>query len=194
MSHIYYSCEAEEANIDSYETHSTNDQKIRDNRVLIDGIQTNDLNLDYQLLKTVQNGSDVYITFSLTNNTGGVLSNFQLVPAEAYDQNETRYSHTYIVGGNSPDYSWGVTTHINNGASQTYTVKVSYVNTTVSKMSINVGVTSPSYVIADDKVRFITVPVPFNRGNDDNQDSPVTPTAKQLKNIGSKVNFKYDGI
>ncbi|MGN0224940.1 MAG: hypothetical protein ACI4A7_02510 [Prevotella sp.] len=189
---IYYSCEAEEANIDSYETHSTNDQKIKDNRVLIDGIQTNDLNLDYQLLKTVQNGSDVYITFSLTNNTGGVLSNFQLVPVEAYDQNGTRYSNTNIVGGNSSDYSWGVTTHINNGASQTYTVKVSYVNTSVSKMSIDIGVTSPSYVIADDKVRFITVPVPFNSGIDDNQDSPVTPTAKQLKNIGGFLKFKYD--
>lgn len=60
------------------------------------------------------------------------------------------------------------------------------------KMSVNVGVTSPSYVIADDMVRIITVPVPYQNGSIEDPDTPPTPEAKLLKGIGNKVAFKYD--
>lgn len=181
---IGFRCRADEANIDPNEYVTTGARSITDNRVLSNGIQTNDLNLNYELVKTRQNGTDVYVTFRLTNNTGVVLRNFALDPAEARDQNGTTLSHTSIIAGDGNDYSYNAITDIDNGASQTYTVKIFYVNASVSKISLNIGVTSPSYVIADDMVRILTVPVPF--GNDEE------PEAKLLKGIGDKYSFKYD--
>lgn len=189
---IGFRCRADEANIDPNEYVTTGNKSITDNRVFSNGIQTNDLNLNYELVKTRQDGTDVYVTFRLTNNTGVVLRNFELSSAEARDQNGTTYHHTYIVAGDGTDYSWGVTTDINSGASQNYTLKISYVNIKVSKMSVNVGVTSPSYVIADDMVRILTVPVPYQNGSIEDPDTPPTPEAKLLKGIGNKVAFKYD--
>lgn len=189
---IGFRCRADEANIDPNEYFTTGARSITDNRVLSNGIQTNDLNLNYELVKTRQDGTDVYVTFRLTNNTGGVLRNFTLERGDARDQNGTTYHHTYIVAGDGTDYSRGVTTDINSGASQNYTLKISYVDIKVSKMSVNVGVTSPSYVIADDMVRIITVPVPYQNGSIEDPDTPPTPEAKLLKGIGNKVAFKYD--
>ena len=56
--------------------------KILDNRVMSDGIRTNDLGLVYKLVsaecKTVDNENVADITFTVTNNTGLDLQDFQL--------------------------------------------------------------------------------------------------------------------
>lgn len=62
--------------------------KVLDNRVMSDGIRTNDLGLVYKLVsaeyKTVDNENVADITFTVTNNTGLNLQDFQLSLGSTY--------------------------------------------------------------------------------------------------------------
>lgn len=158
-----FTCTADEANLNSHTVVSTADLKITDNRVLINGIQTNDLGLDYVLEKTYQDGTDVYLTFSLTNKTGNILNNLRLNRVSA-SANGTKYDfwNIGIALGNGTDYTSDVTVDLRRDATETYTIKVNSVKRQVSQMSVDLDISS-SYVFADDMVRLISVPVPYTR-------------------------------
>lgn len=162
---LMFRCEADEVNINPYTDITTTDLRIDDNRILSNGIQTNDFGMDYVLEKTYQDGTDVYLTFALTNNTGNFLSDLEIESYEARDQNGNYYYHQDIgiAVGNSTNYPILLKTDINRGATETFTVKISNVKNKVSKMNLDMKISSPAYVFADDILRFITVPVPYQK-------------------------------
>lgn len=162
---LNFTCEADEANINPRTEVSTSDLRIEDNRLLSNGIQTNDFNLDYVLEKTYQNGTDVFLTFTLANKTGYFLRDLTFEPGDARDQNGNNYwnQDIGIVTGNGTNYPHLLTTDVNRSATETFTIKISRVNAKVSKINIDIKMSSPSYVFADNTLRFISIPVPYQK-------------------------------
>lgn len=161
---LFFRCSADEANINPSSIVSTSDLDINeDKRVRINGIQSNDLNVDYILERTYQKGTDVYITFRLRNRTGNTLEKLELDPNYAFFGNNETSNGAQIITGNMSDYSWHAVTDVNPGGTATYTIRVSYVKSRVSSMTVDVFVSSFSYVFADELLRIISVPVPYSR-------------------------------
>lgn len=82
--------------------------KILDNRVMSDGIRTNDLGLVYKLVsaecKTVDNENVADITFTVTNNTGLDLQDFQLNLGSTYFEDNIGKRYNSIAISNGGDF------------------------------------------------------------------------------------------
>lgn len=82
--------------------------KVLDNRVMSDGIRTNDLGLVYDLVsaecKTVDNENVADITFTVTNNTGLDLQDFQLNLGSTYFEDNIGKRYNSIAISNGGDF------------------------------------------------------------------------------------------
>ena len=127
--------------------------KITDNRVLKDGVQTNDNNLAYTLQSCCYNSEgNVVLKFSVKNNTGYGLEYFTLSDNKAYDDLGNAYN-TYVE-----NYSYS-RWNINEGGSINVTCTVENVNKNAKNITVWLYNSISNYIPTDNVVRFITIPI-----------------------------------
>lgn len=136
--------------------------KIADNRILFDGICTNDLGLEYTLVSTtkkVVDGKNVAdITFTVTNNTDQDLYDFQLTTADAKDNYGKEYNYMGISLDGS-HFKTGIATKLRQSATQQYTVRIENVNPNANTFSFKLSCRANDYPFGDYKVAFYDIAV-----------------------------------
>lgn len=135
--------------------------RIVDNRVLSNGVQTNDRKLSYTFVQAQRdaNTNDVYLYFKLKNNTGKHLRNVTFrnyYNSQIADDQGNSYSNI-LYGTNTNYMSFSYTTDIEAGAEITFIVKASNVAPEASKFSGNIIVEADDYVMEDDVLHFFNL-------------------------------------
>ena len=138
---------------------------IVDNRVLDNGIQSNDTKLSYQVTSCIYNQEDnnVYLDFTITNNTGTTLKEFGMGymhggEARVYDNNTNTYE-SQIRFGEDEWYHFGATDLFMAGATQKATIKIENVRSTATELTIYIGASAKDYLFEDGTVRFLAIPI-----------------------------------
>lgn len=136
--------------------------KIVDNRILFDGICTNDLGLEYTLknaTKKIVDGKNVAdITFTVTNHTDQDLYDFQLTTDDAKDNNSEEYNYMGI-SLNGYNFQTGIATKLRQSATQQYTVRIENVNPNAKTFSFKLFCSANDYPFGDYKVAFHDIAV-----------------------------------
>lgn len=136
---------------------------VTDNRVLSNGVQTNDVNLNYQVQSCrVDKKGDLILDFVLTNNTGVDIENMSLTAegARIQDNNGTTdYRWSYRWGTNSWTGWGGVFVDIPNRGQAKGSFCIENFNKSATSISIFIPCSPDNYPVADKIVRFITIPV-----------------------------------
>lgn len=133
--------------------------KITDKRILKDGVQTNDNNLVYtiQSCRFNDNGN-VILNFSVKNNTGYDLNNYELGGEKIYDDLGNSYNALLSTSENS-NYSYYQHWSISDGATINVSCAVSNVNKNAKNITVWLYNSIGNYIPTDDVVRFITIPI-----------------------------------
>jgi len=87
------------------------DIPVVDHRVLDNGIQSNDLGLDYQLNSCVADDEgNVVIDFTIKNNTGVAITGFYLETMEGFDDRSNYFDESVVswAVGDSEDFGWRI--------------------------------------------------------------------------------------
>lgn len=136
--------------------------KIVDNRILFDGICTNDLGLEYTLesatKKTVDGKNVADITFTVTNHTDQDLYDFQLTTGNARDNNDEEYNYMGI-SLNGYNFQTGIATKLRQSATQQYTVRIENVKPNAKTFSFKLFCSANDYPFGDYKVAFHDIAV-----------------------------------
>lgn len=145
-------------------TLSLKNLSFTDNRVMTNGVQTNDRALQYKVNSCAFVGSDVELKFTVTNNTGMALEDFGMGymygsgEAAVYDNQGTRYDDRSIKFGEN-DWYHNASGNLQAGATFEGTIIVRRVNVRAEQLSITIGVDADNYRMSDNKVRFISIPI-----------------------------------
>lgn len=141
---------------------------VIDNRIMAHGIQTNDLNLQWTMNKCYRgaNGT-LYVNFTVKNNTNSVLSDFEFIKYpydEAYDNLGNKYEHFGFRWGTEGSYNFnGISflnsTSISAGSSAIGTFCIENFSASATEISGSFCVGVSNYIMNDDKVRFMTIPI-----------------------------------
>ena len=133
--------------------------KITDNRILKNGVQTNDNNLAYtiQSCRFNDNGN-VILNFSVKNNTGYDLKNYTLGRNKVYDDFGNSYE-TYLSNSENSDYYSYQDWSISDGATINVSCAVRNVNKNAKNITVWLHNGIGNYIPTDDVVRFITIPI-----------------------------------
>ncbi len=133
--------------------------KITDKRILKDGVQTNDNNLVYtiQSCRFNDNGN-VILNFSVKNNTGYDLNNYELKINKVYDDMGNSYNALLSNSENSDYYSYQDWS-ISDGATINVSCAVRNVNKNAKNITVWLHNGIGNYIPTDDVVRFITIPI-----------------------------------
>ena len=106
--------------------------KVLDNRVMSDGIRTNDLGLVYKLVsaeyKTVDNENVADITFTVTNNTGLDLQDFQLSLGGTYFEDNIGKQYYRIAISNGGDFYTNVHGTFKKSSTWQLTIRIPEIN------------------------------------------------------------------
>lgn len=106
--------------------------KVLDNRVMSDGIRTNDLGLVYKLVsaeyKTVDNENVADITFTVTNNTGLDLQDFQLSLGGTYFEDNLGKQYYGIAISNGGDFYTNVHGTFKKSSTWQLTIRIPEIN------------------------------------------------------------------
>lgn len=138
--------------------------KIADNRILSDGICTNDLELEYTLesaTKKIVYGKNVAdITFTVTNHTDQDLYDFQLTTVDAKDNNGEEYNNNRMgISLNGYNFKTGIATKLRQSATQQYTVRIENVKPNANTFSFKLSCIANNYPFGDYKVAFYDIAV-----------------------------------
>ncbi len=138
--------------------------KVTDNRIMSNGVQTNDAKLDYQVTSCrIDSNGDLVLNFNLRNNTGMNLEKVSLsagMDALAQDNIGTTYNRWSYRWGISDWVDWGSTTvDIPQNGMVNSSIKVEKFSKSASTVTIYVYNEVSNYPVADYLVRFITIPV-----------------------------------
>lgn len=133
--------------------------KITDKRILKDGVQTNDNNLVYtiQSCRFNDNGN-VILNFSVKNNTGYDLKNYELSGSKVYDDFGNSYD-AYLSSSENSEYRSYHDWSISDGASINVSCAVRNVNKNAKNITVWLNNGIGNYIPTDDVVRFITIPI-----------------------------------
>lgn len=140
--------------------------KVKDNRVLSNGICTNDLALAYTLehvnKKTIDGQNVVDVTFSVQNNTGEDLQDFQLYTGGTHPQDNTgkRYNYWKISYDGSTFYT-SVQGKLLDSASQQYTLRIYDVNANARTFDFKLACSAKDYPFGNGTVDFYDIPVSY---------------------------------
>lgn len=140
--------------------------KVKDNRVLSNGICTNDLALAYTLehvnKKTIDGQNVVDVTFSVQNNTGEDLQDFQLYTGGTYPQDNTgkQYNYWKISYDGSTFYT-SVQGKLLDSASQQYTLRIYDVNANARTFDFKLACSAKDYPFGNGTVDFYDIPVSY---------------------------------
>ena len=133
--------------------------KVLDNRVMSDGIRTNDLGLVYKLVsaeyKTVDNEKVADITFTVTNNTGLNLQDFQLVGNYFEDNIGKQYYGVAISNGG--DFYTSVHGTFKKSSTWQLTIRIPGININSKRFNGSVHCTVDGYPLGDSYVNFYDI-------------------------------------
>lgn len=132
---------------------------IVDNRVLKNGICTNDQILTYTLVNCIKVNKNAYITFTVKNTSAKDISEFKLTANEAKDNGGDEYYSTYIsMEGGS--YANAQTTTLKAGETKTYTYAIRDVRDNATSLNGTLlDCPRNSYPWADTRVRFYDIAI-----------------------------------
>ncbi len=134
--------------------------RIADNRVLSNGVQTNDRKLSYTFVQAQRdaNTNDVYLYFKLKNNTGKHLRNVAFRNDLGWHFRDDQGNAYGMEFGSNVNYmSEGYTTDIEAGAEVTFIVKARNVAPEANKFSGYFFLTADNYVMEDDALHFFNL-------------------------------------
>ena len=134
--------------------------RIADNRVLSNGVQTNDRKLSYTFVQAQRdaNTNDVYLYFKLKNNTGKHLRNVAFRNDLGQHFRDDQGNAYYMEFGSNVNYmSEGYTTDIEAGAEVTFIVKARDVAPEANKFSGYFFLVADNYVVEDDVLHFFNL-------------------------------------
>lgn len=134
--------------------------KILDNRVMSDGIRTNDLGLVYKLVsaecKTVDNENVADITFTVTNNTGLDLQDFQLNCNTHFEDNLGKQYYGIAIS-NGGDFYTNVHGTFKKSSTWQLTIRIPRINTNSKRFNGSVHCTVDGYPLGDSYVNFYDI-------------------------------------
>jgi len=136
---------------------------IIDKRVKEHGVQTNDTLLAWKVISCAFNENDVDLHFTVTNNTGQRLSNFgmgYMKGGEAVCQDNLGLSYESSIcfeGGEW--YHNAEVSSLAKGGTVNGTIRVKDVRENASELTVIIGATATNYIVADEQVRFLTIPI-----------------------------------
>lgn len=135
--------------------------KILDNRVMSDGIRTNDLGLVYKLVsaeyKTVDNENVADITFTVTNNTGLDLQDFQLNLGSTYFEDNIGKRYNSIAISNGGDFYTNVHGTFKKSSTWQLTIRIPGININSKRFNGSVYCTVDGYPLGDSCVNFYDI-------------------------------------
>lgn len=134
--------------------------KILDNRVMSDGIRTNDLGLVYKLVsaeyKTVDNENVADITFTVTNNTGLDLQDFQLNCNTHFEDNLGKQYYGIAIS-NGGDFYTNVHGTFKKSSTWQLTIRIPEININSKRFNGSVPCTVDGYPLGDSYVNFYDI-------------------------------------
>ena len=135
--------------------------KILDNRVMSDGIRTNDLGLVYKLVsaeyKTVDNENVADITFTVTNNTGLDLQDFQLSLGSTCFEDNIGEKYYRIAISNGGDFYTSVHGTFKKSSTWQLTIRIPGININSKRFNGSVYRTVDGYPLGDSYVNFYDI-------------------------------------
>lgn len=134
--------------------------KILDNRVMSDGIRTNDLGLVYKLVsaeyKTVDNENVADITFTVTNNTGIDLQDFQLNCNTHFEDNLGKQYYGIAIS-NGGDFYSNIHGTFKKSSTWQLTIRIPGININSKRFNGSVPCTVDGYPLGDSYVNFYDI-------------------------------------
>lgn len=135
--------------------------KVLDNRVMSDGIRTNDLGLVYKLVsaeyKTVDNENVADITFTVTNNTGLDLQDFQLSLGSTYFEDNIGEKYYRMFISNGGDFYTSVHGTFKKSSTWQLTIRIPGININSKRFNGSVYCTVDGYPLGDSYVNFYDI-------------------------------------
>ena len=135
--------------------------KVLDNRVMSDGIRTNDLGLVYKLVsaecKTVDNENVADITFTVTNNTGLDLQDFQLSLGSTHFEDNIGKQYYRIFISNGGDFYTNVHGTFKKSSTWQLTIRIPRININSKRFNGSVHCTVDGYPLGDSYVNFYDI-------------------------------------
>lgn len=135
--------------------------KVLDNRVMSDGIRTNDLGLVYKLVsaeyKTVDNENVADITFTVTNNTGLNLQDFQLSLGSTYFEDNIGEKYYRMFISNGGDFYTSVHGTFKKSSTWQLTIRIPGININSKRFNGSVYCTVDGYPLGDSYVNFYDI-------------------------------------
>lgn len=135
--------------------------KVLDNRVMSDGIRTNDLGLVYKLVsaeyKTVDNENVADITFTVTNNTGLDLQDFQLNLGSTHFEDNIGKQYYRIAISNGGDFYTSVHGTFKKSSTWQLTIRIPGININSKTFNGSVHCTVDGYPLGDSYVNFYDI-------------------------------------
>lgn len=135
--------------------------KIMDNRVMRDGIRTNDLGLVYKLVsaeyKTVDNENVADITFTVTNNTGLDLQDFQLNLGSTSFEDNVGKQYYRIAISNGGNFYTSVHGTFKKSSTWQLTIRIPGININSKRFNGSVHCTVDGYPLGDSYVNFYDI-------------------------------------
>ena len=173
---------------------------ITDNRVMERGVQTNDTALVYKVTNCERVGSVLQVDFTVTNNSNIEMGNLTFSPVgDAKDNMGNSYysgARMQIAFGNAL-YKSGYLLQL--GPKETANGRVRFLQfdstNRASSISFYLSCTAKNYVLSDDVIRFLTIPVTDNRVTANGIQSPdfkldVKLTGAEMDSEGDlRVNY-----
>lgn len=139
--------------------------KVNDNRILSEGICTNDLGLAYTLdrvnKKTVNGKTVVDITFSVQNNTGEDLQEFAYYTSSYKLQDNNAKSYYWEISYDGATFSYKVEGKLLDSASRQYTLRIYDVNANAKTFDFKLACSAKDYPFGNDTVDFYDIPVSY---------------------------------
>lgn len=138
---------------------------VMDNRILSDGICTNDLGLEYTLervqKKTINGQNVVDITFSVQNDTGEDLQDFMLNTGSTYPQDNTGKQCNCDISFDGSTFRTSVTGKLLDSASLRYTLRIYNVNSNAKTFDFKLHCIATDYPFGNGTVDFYDIPVRY---------------------------------
>ena len=133
-----------------------------DTRVISNGIQTNDKKLEYSDCSCMYQNGTAYLSFSVT--AAEDINDFTLGLYSVFKFNDDKgnpYSDWISMSINDGSYLYGAKTiYLRKNQSTKITVKIQDFKSNATEISTgNIKISSESYPMTDDRVRFFNIPV-----------------------------------
>ena len=146
------------------------DEKVRfisipfyDNRVMNNGVQTPDVNLQMNVAscKIINEDRDALVEFTMQNLTDQDMRDVTLSTRSGGCRDNNNNTYTYTLSVDGEDTHWTRKLDIMKGTTGTAYILVKGLRANSRSLSVELSIESSNYIFADNVVRFINVPVEY---------------------------------